>query len=53
MFHCIADPSAAPTVLKVDMSTLIRVALLVYLAQAAAGLAAGFILPWLLFFGAQ
>jgi hypothetical protein len=35
------------------MSTMIRVAIFVYLAQAAAGLTVGFTLPWLLFFGAK
>jgi hypothetical protein len=35
------------------MSSIVRVAFFVYLAQAAAGLAVGFILPWLLLFGAE
>ena len=35
------------------MSIVIRVALLVYVAQATVGLAVGFTMPWLLFFGAK
>ena len=33
------------------MSTIVRVAVIVYLAQAAAGFAIGLTLPWLQFFG--
>jgi hypothetical protein len=32
------------------MSTIVRVAVIVYLAQAAAGFAVGFSMPWLLLF---
>jgi hypothetical protein len=32
------------------MSTIVRVAVIVYLAQAAAGFAVGFSVPWLLLF---
>ena len=35
------------------MSTMIRIAVFVYLAQAAVGLTVGFILPWLVFFEAN
>jgi hypothetical protein len=33
------------------MSSAIRIAVLVYWAQAAAGFAIGFTIPWLQFFG--
>ena len=33
------------------MSTIVRITIIVYLAQAAAGLAIGFTLPWLRILG--
>jgi hypothetical protein len=32
------------------MSTIVRVAIIIYLTQAVAGFAVGFTLPWLQFF---
>ena len=36
--------------LKAHMSTIVRVAIIIYLTQAVAGFAVGLILPWLQFF---
>ena len=36
--------------LKAHMSTIVRIAVIVYLAQAVVGFAVGFTVPWLQFF---
>jgi hypothetical protein len=40
-------------ILTVRMSTIVRIAIIVHLAQAAPGFAVGFSLPWLQFFGVR
>jgi hypothetical protein len=45
------DRSDRMSRLKALMTSIFRIAVIVYLAQAAAGFAVGFTLPWLLFFG--
>ena len=42
--------SAVSAVLKAHMSTIVRIAIIIYLTQAAAGFAVGLTLPWLQFF---
>ena len=37
-------------VLKAHMSTIVRIAIIIYLPQAVAGFAVGLTLPWLQFF---
>ena len=43
--------SAVSAVQKPHMSTKVRIAIIVYLVQAAVGIAIGFTLPWLRIFG--
>ena len=42
--------SAVSAVVKAHMSTLVRIAIIIYLTQAIAGFAVGLTLPWLQFF---
>ena len=48
--HCFRFVDRPRPALKAHMSTIVRIAVIVYLTQAAVGIAVGLTLPWLKFF---